>query len=282
MSTTKGIERRLPVLAVLLSACALLTFAGCKGDSATAAPFGSTISVTEIIHSTSTPTSGTFNVATYRVTALDSTGFPMANIGVDLLGGFDDGTNIVMNNDAFGSVGLTPLVLKSKLTLNNSGFADFDIYAPTIVQRALVDPALPTASLVPDGGTISSNPTATTYSYAITALDAVGGETLPSPTVSILVSVNSTTTPGGAIELLWTAVSGASAYRVYGNGGAGTLGFLATVASSTTRFLDTTGAGGIIGVPVANGTGIAINSVRGELQVTSGSVMADKLVVTLP
>ena len=80
-------------------------------------------------------------------------------------------------------------------------------------------PAIPTLSSTT--GTLA----AATYSYAVTAYNAEG-ETTASPSASITLSA------AGGVIVNWTAVAGATGYRVYGR--SGTLGMLADVGNVLT------------------------------------------------
>lgn len=101
-------------------------------------------------------------------------------------------------------------------------------------------PAAPT--LAAASGTLP----AATYTYAVTAYNALG-ETIASATASITLSAT-----GGAAAA-WAAVSGAAGYRVYGRV-TGALGLLADVGNVLTY---TDGGSATVGVasPSVNGTG---------------------------
>lgn len=91
------------------------------------------------------------------------------------------------------------------------------------------------------GGSLATG----TYSYVVTALNAVG-ETVPSAEISVPV-----TGPTGSVALSWDAVPGATSYRVYRGTSPG--GENVHYASSGTSFTDT-GAAGTAGSPPATGT----------------------------
>ena len=101
-------------------------------------------------------------------------------------------------------------------------------------------PAAPT--LAAASGTLS----AATYTYAVTAYNALG-ETMASATASITLSAT-----GGAAAA-WAAVSGAAGYRVYGRV-AGALGLLADVGNVLT-YTDSGSATVGVASPSVNGTG---------------------------
>ncbi len=100
-------------------------------------------------------------------------------------------------------------------------------------------PATPT--LVSTTGTLA----AATYTYAVTAYNAEG-ETLPSTAANITLSAT------GGVTVNWTAVAGATGYRVYGR--SGTLGRLADVGNVLT-YTDSGSATPGVASPSVNGTG---------------------------
>lgn len=94
------------------------------------------------------------------------------------------------------------------------------------VGAALGVPAAPTVTVANTGGTIGP---ATTVSYRITALDPDGGETTPSTAGTATTGAGST----NAATVTWTAVTGATGYKVYGRTG-GSEQLLATLGAVTT------------------------------------------------
>ncbi len=265
MRTMIDTVKRLRFLVLLISIVSLLALVGCGNSKE--APFGATMTITEIIKSSGTPTTGTTEATTYRVSVVDAAGLPMANIDVDLLGGFTSGDRINMNG-SIGSVGLSPLVLASKITLNNSGYQDFTVSAPTITARPIFPPALGSGSGISGGGSLING----TYNYAVTALDVVGGETNAAGVFSVVLS-DGTSTQG--VHITWPATVGAAGYNVYGRTGAtpGVLSLLASNITGTTGYNDS-GAAAIGGAPPAsNTTGVAVNTVTGSIQATSGSLI---------
>jgi len=109
----------------------------------------------------------------------------------------------------------------------------------------LTTPAAPTAATATTGGTLVAG----TYAYRVTALNAVG-ESLPSPEVTQVVP-NTTTT--NTVTVTWTAVTGATGYKVYGRAVGAEL-LLATVGNVLT-YTDTGAATPAGAMPVANSSG---------------------------
>jgi len=78
-------------------------------------------------------------------------------------------------------------------------------------QRGTVNVPQPSISTALTGGTLS----AATYSYKVTAITDDHGETLPCAAVTQITSGSTST-----VTLTWTAIAGASGYRIYGRGDA--------------------------------------------------------------
>jgi hypothetical protein len=108
--------------------------------------------------------------------------------------------------------------------------------------QALSTPTAPTATPSTTGGTL----TAGTYLYAITATN-VYGETTRSPTTSA-----TTTGSTSSVSLTWTAVAGATGYKVYRGT---TVNNLVIIASPTTNSqVDTSPASFPVSPPLTNTT----------------------------
>ncbi len=105
----------------------------------------------------------------------------------------------------------------------------------------LAVPAAPTLAAV--AGTLVAG----TYTYAITALNAIG-ETIASATAQITLSAT------GGVSVTWVAVPGATSYKVYGRV-AGALGLLATVTAPTVTFTDSGSVTPGVAAPGTNTTG---------------------------
>ncbi len=104
--------------------------------------------------------------------------------------------------------------------------------ARTLLQDvgALATPALPT--ITPQG-----TPGATAYSYVIVAL-AQNGVSAASAAGSTATG-NATLSPTDSNRIVWVAIAGATAYRIYRTVGGATQGLIATAGNTTT--LDDTG-----------------------------------------
>lgn len=140
------------------------------------------------------------------------------------------------------------------------------VFVTTRVTTAVSSPAIAaptglTAAAVGTGGTFA----AATYFWKITAINA-NGETLASNEASVAVVLN------GSATLNWTAVSGATGYRVYRatttNGQSTSPAFVAAVGAATT-YTDTGTAVSAGAVPATNTT--ATTTTRFDLIVDVGS-----------
>ncbi len=94
---------------------------------------------------------------------------------------------------------------------------------------ALSSPGTLTMSTATTGGSIAAS---TTYYYEVTAVDAAGGQTLPSPENSQATGSGTST---NTITISWSAVSGASSYDIYRGTSSGNEGtFFNTINTSYT------------------------------------------------
>ena len=82
----------------------------------------------------------------------------------------------------------------------------------------------------------SGSMAATTYSYQVSALSALG-ESLASSVVTVVLS--GVSAPIASITLNWTAVPGAIGYNLYGRISGGSYGLLTTTGAAVTTFADT-------------------------------------------
>lgn len=125
---------------------------------------------------------------------------------------------------------------------NNAGFME-------LLDQVLATPAQPTVANI---GTAGS----TSYSYRIVALKGTA-VTLPS-TVRTTTTGNATLDTTNFNRITWTAVAGATGYRVYRTASAGTpssTGIISTIVRGDTLTLDDTGLAGDSGsVPTVNNT----------------------------
>jgi hypothetical protein len=125
------------------------------------------------------------------------------------------------------------------------------------VATQVAAPATPTATPQGAAGT-------TTYRYRVAAIDAEGGEGVATAGFQTTTG-NATLNGTDFVRLSWTAVSGATGYRVYGRSGAdGTLQLMATLGAVTQY--DDTGAA----TPQAGKTVPTFGTDRLRLQISSG------------
>lgn len=245
---------------MLLGTLLIMMVSGCKGSDS--APFGSVVSIAPVgnVVIVSSPT-GTTKTQVYRVSVADSTGLPMNGMTVNVSANFTSGVQINLNG-IMGNAGT--LVGFSKAT-GDSGFFDFALTAPLLNPsgQQMQPPTSVSALAVPSGGIL---PDATTFDYAVTALDSMGGETNPSLASAL------TTTANSSVQISWSAVPGAAGYNIYGRIG-GSLGLIASVGSSVLTFTDTGSTVPGMTPPVSNTT-FPVNVVQGSITATSGSEVA--------
>lgn len=159
-------------------------------------------------------------------------------------------------------------VLPADATVTN-----FIAYNPTVPNITLLSvPSLNNATTVTTGGTLAAG----TYYYVITATNAAG-ETTKSNEVSIVTTGTTSTN-----TVTWTAVTGATGYKIYRGTASGQEGVFYSVGAVTT-FSDT-GAANTAGTPpTTNTTGSAIITFTGQGVGPSGQAMSfgsDNLLVT--
>jgi hypothetical protein len=269
------------VVIVLCMIFATIQITACKGD--TSAPLESTITLetfgSPVITNLSV-TAEARKTQSYRVSVADGTGAPLNGIDVDFLGQFTAGDNMLFG----GVTGTAPVTLSVTKTTDDFGFINFQISVPYYTYRQLHIPYNQSAIGSTTGGQLRDD----TYRYTITALDAIGGETNASASVAALVSGTSVTTPTGSVTLSWAAVPGAASYRIYGNGGdvyglgPASVGLMVTILNPSgdpITFLDmgTYTPDPFSTPPATNGSGLSLNSVKGSVIATSGSVISDTL-----
>lgn len=109
-------------------------------------------------------------------------------------------------------------------------------------------------------------PPSTTYYYRVSALDGAGGETLASTETSGATSAAAGNTH--AMVVNWTAVAGATGYKVYGRG-AGVELLIATVGDVTT-YTDTGSITPAGALPASNTTGI-YSAMTADVTVAAGA-----------
>ncbi len=190
-----------------------------------------------------TPSSGTI-IGTYRYsqsnTYVHASAMQTSNV---LVKPVNNATNVLQVQNSASTtifdvdnqnnrVGVLTSTPDQALTVNNG----------TINVR-LAPPGSLAASPSASGGTLASG----TYFYQAIALDAAGGTTVASNEATAVV-----TGPNGSVSLTWSAVTGASSYRVYRGTSSG--GENTYYTSSTNSLTDTGAAGtaGTIGSPTAS------------------------------
>lgn len=124
-------------------------------------------------------------------------------------------------------------------TTVNPGFVTAEVYRNDILSGfSLAPPVQAAAGTATSGGTLTDS---TTYYYVVTAIDPNGVESLISNEIS-----KATGNSGGntnTITVNWTAVPGASSYRVYRGTSSAAQTVVYTVAGgSTATYLDTNAA----------------------------------------
>ncbi|HEX4774984.1 MAG TPA: hypothetical protein VH234_05715 [Candidatus Saccharimonadales bacterium] len=111
----------------------------------------------------------------------------------------------------------------------------------------------PTAPSIANIGTAGG----TSYTYAITALNANGGTTLISPTTTTATG-NATLDGTNFNQITWTAVAGANSYKIYRTASGGTpstTGLIGTVNANTTLSFNDTGIAGTTAAPTLDTSG---------------------------
>jgi hypothetical protein len=190
-----------------------------------------------------TVTAGALAAGTVVSVIYNGTAFELQNTGSGGGGGGPSGFTVVTS--------IAGLKALSKLTYSQAYVAGYYAagdggggmyYYDAADTTTLASPTISGVTNSGSGGTLA----AATYSYRVTALNAVG-ETLAS-------SASTTTTSGttSTATINWGAVTGATAYRVYGRT-VGAEGFLAEVGA-VTSFTDTGFLSPLTVVPVAAST----------------------------
>jgi hypothetical protein len=258
----------LRLFALLFMALSLLTLVGC-GRGSKDAPLGSTVTIKRMSFLHAIDSSITYtNSETWRVSVADKDGNPLNGIDVKLEALIGQGQNVTVNGQT-GNAGDT---LTSTITMRSFGFKDFLITASDQaigLTLPFPDPVT-AAALVSVGGLLIDG----TYTYTVTAKDASTPtlETVAQSTASAVIS--NATTSANSVRVSWQAVAGATGYNVYGR--TGTQGFLATIPTSTTGWIDT-GSIAPGAAPPPLGTqppGISVNVVKGTLGASTGAVTA--------
>jgi hypothetical protein len=166
------------------------------------------------------------------------------------------GTGIATVPISAAGTGQGPMV---SLSLNsgpwtnpNSQVAEINIGPPAFPSTVFTGPSS-------TGGNLAQS---TTYYYKVTATNALG-ETTASIEQSYLVPTSGTST--NQITLNWTAVTGATGYKVYRSTSSGSELLLATVSGGgTTSYADTTGTTPAGALPTLNTTGAGWYALTGS------------------
>lgn len=121
------------------------------------------------------------------------------------------------------------------VTFNNAVLpTNLALVKSAVVPTGVTSPGTISATAFTSGGSRADG----TYYYKVSGIDANGNETAASPEVSATITGGA---GSGRVDLSWTAVSGASTYRIY----KGTVTQTQTTyfTSGTNSYSDTTGAG---------------------------------------
>jgi hypothetical protein len=198
------------------------------------------------------------------VSVADESGLPLSGIDVQIEALIGSGQNVLVN----GAIGNPGTDLITTLTMGNGGFKEFVLSAPNQINVPITSPDPVSASPSFSGaGSLADG----SYAYVVTAVDAVGGEAASFETASI--TITNATVSADQATITWTPVVGAAGYRVYGRT-SGAEGFLASVATSTTLWVDngTVAPGAAVpGTNPFNSTGVAANTVRVSIGASSGA-----------
>lgn len=147
------------------------------------------------------------------------------------------------------------------------------------VQATLSPPVMGSSATATTGGTLTPG----TYFYKVTATNAAG-ETIGGTEVSQVVPTGTST---NTVTINWTAVAGASGYKVYRGTSAGGEAVFFTVATGSTVTYTDTGTAGTAGSPPTTntassivlhdgaatkvlGTDFAVDPVSGRIQILAG------------
>lgn len=150
-------------------------------------------------------------------------------------------------------------------------------FAPNLVGVALAAPAGPSATPSATGGTLGAG----TQYYKVTSTSATG-ETTPGAEVNAV-----TTGTTASVVIAWTAVAGATGYKIYKGATAGGENRLLTtiVGQATATFTDTTPNAGVAGSPPSVNTtgsqpGVSLTSAPSSAEI-AGSVDLTGFVISI-
>ncbi len=257
------------VLLLIVIVFTVMVFPGCGKPNSP--PPGATMTLEALpLITVGTGTTGS-NLQVVRVSVFGPDGIPLDKVDVDLIAPFTIGDSILFS----GATATAPYTFFASVTTGTLGFYDVQISAPTALQKFLADVAGLGAIPAATGGNLING---MTYSYKVTAIDTVGGETDAPNTISALVSTPScTVTNCGNVKVSWSPVTGAAGYKVYSDGGlGGPFGFLTSLGAAMLSYTDTGSPAPVFtqNPPTSNGAGVSINIVAGKITGTSGVLVS--------
>lgn len=153
-----------------------------------------------------------------KVYVRDPRGNPMNGVKVTIDGGFAYPFDPALYYfyDTKGNQLTSPFVAET----GDYGALYFEIRIPAVVSSNVTPPSSVGAAEVVGGGFLPVG----VYSYVITALKGISGETTASPTATCTIA-----TLNSACSITWTPVQGADGYNIYGRT-AGSLEWMQTVS----------------------------------------------------
>ena len=187
--------------------------------------------------------------------------------------GSTGGSNITLTTDYASSKIIAKSTINSITAFQIQGSSSTVLTADTTNSRLGVDnsytqistPAsAPTVNGPYAGGSLTYP---NTYYYEITAVDSMGGETTPS---SQGASGTQTSSANRTYTITWSAVSGASAYKIYRCYGTSGCTEVYIASTSTTSYTDNGVTAGTAIPPTTNTAYVSTNSSNNNGQVTIG------------
>ena len=136
----------------------------------------------------------------------------------------------------------------------------------------LAAPVNATFTTATTGGTLTD---LTTYYYRVAAVNAQGGTSLASTETSL--ETGNSTANTNTLTVKWAAVTGATAYKVYGRSTGAEL-FMATVSAPTLQFVDDGSITPAGALPAATTSNVTLNLYQG----TSSTLGSDKVLGGVP
>jgi hypothetical protein len=194
----------------------------------------------------------------------------------DATSGTNVGGNLVLQGGAGASTGASgSVIVKSNTNNSASAFQVQDSSGNALLTgdttnmrlgvnmtyAAMSTPTGLSAGVATSGGSLAAT---TTYFYKVTAIDSNGGETVASTESS-----RATTGTNKTIPVTWTAVTGASGYKVYRSTTTGTEVYLTTVLTNSFTDAGTITAGSTT-PPSSTTAYVSTNVSNSNLQLTVG------------